>query len=378
MIIKMRMKILGSLICLMFSPFLVFAEDCKEALSLVKKAVIPTFTKQETEENLNKAILLCPDLVESYYEFGRFYLSHEQFIEAEEKFKKADKIKNRLEHVLGIAFSQLGKKDYVGAEASFKDAIGKYSGNWQLLQGLAIVYISTGRFSEAEDLLRQGIQEDSNISSLYLNLGVSLEGLSRQDEALLSYKTALQKDNKQVSAAIYLARLLLIRDEFSEAKKVIEQAMFIQPSNPDVIALQVTVNLYLGENRLADDLLSRSKDKLSDSMYSSLKAVSEIKNGFGESSLNILKENYSKNKKDMQIARAYGYALSFIGEDLDKAKEVLLDVIQNNPNDGFSLNNLGAVYEQLGERDLAKEMFLRAGKVIPLSTTIRNNLERFQ
>ncbi len=375
---NIRKKIFSVAICLIFIPFSARSEDCKEALSLVKKAVIPTFTKQETEENLNKAISLCPDLVESYYEFGRFYLSHGQYIEAEEKFKKADKIKNRLEHVLGIAFSQLGKKDYVGAESSFKDAIGKYSGNWQLLQGLAIVYISTGKFSEAEDLLRQGIQEDSNISSLYLNLGVSLEGLSRQDEALLSYKTALQKDNKQVSAAIYLARLLLIRDEFTEAKKVIEQAMFIQPSNPDVIALQVTVNLYLGENRLADDLLSRSKDKLSDSMYSSLKAVSDVKNGLGESSLNILKENYSKNKKDLQIARAYGYALSFIGEDLDKAKEVLLDVIQNNPNDGFSLNNLGAVYEQLGERDLAKEMFLRAGKVIPLSTTIRNNLERFQ
>jgi len=363
---------------LLLIPFISVADDCKESLSLVKKAVTPAFSREEAEENFNKAISLCPNLVEAYYEFGRFYLLKNRYIEAEEKFRKADKIKNRLEHTLGIAFSQVGKKDYVGAESSFKDAIGRYSGNWQLLQGLAIVYIYTGRYSEAEDLLRQAIQEDSSLSSLYLNLGVSLEGLGREDEALLSYKTALQKDSKQVSAAIYLARLQLIRDEFNEAKKIIEQAVFIQPSNSDVITLQVTVYLYLGENRKAEELLIRSKDKLPESMFLSLKAVSDIKSGLGASSLENLKEKYSKNKDDVQIARAYGYALSFIGDDLDTAKQVLIDVIQKNPNDGFSLNNLGAVYEQLGERDLAKEMFLRAGKVIPLSSTIRNNLERFQ
>lgn len=363
-------------ICCFFTA-IAEADDCIQALRSVRKTNLPTMSKEEVVTNLEDAIKHCPKLVEAYYEYGRFYLSNAKYSEAEEKFKKADSLKPKLEFVLGIAYSQWGRKDYSSAENTYKDAIGRYSGDWRLLQGLSVLYLSIGRAKEAEELLRQALQEESGVGSIYFNLGMALMSLNRDDEAMTSMKTAISKDPALPQASLALAQLYLKRDQYNEARAIIEPALLHNPNDSKLLEMMLSILDLGGDISDARAFVNRSSNNLSDVRKRVYNNIFDIKLGEVDRALSDFKNLSDSYPKDGIVLGAYGWALATVGKG-EAAEQVLLKAIELNENDAFSINNLGVVYEKKGLRDKAKAMFEKASIALPYAKIIQENVERLQ
>lgn len=355
----------------------VYADDCIQALRAVRKTNLPTLSKDEVTNSLEEAIKLCPKLVEAYYEYGRFYLNNFQFKEAEEKFKKADSLKPRLEFLLGVAYSQWGKKDYLAAENTYKDAIGRYSGDWRLLQGLSVLYLSIGRPKEAEELLRQALQEESGIGSIYFNLGMSLLALGREEEALISIKTALSKDPTLSQASLALVQIYMKRDQYKDARDILEPALLHAPYNSRLIEMMIAILDSEGEISEAKSFLARSSPNLDPIRKRIFEDLLLVKSGEIDKGLEDFKALSDTHPQDGNVLGAYGWALASVGK-IDAAETVLTMALEINEKDAFSTNNLGVVYEKKGLREKAKEMFERASISLPYVRVVQENMERLQ
>lgn len=366
-----------SILFIVFSSGVLIGDDCIQALRLVRKTTIPTLSRDEVTSNLDNAIKLCPKLVEAYYEYGRFYLNHKEYGEAESMFKKADALSPKLEFILGLAYSQWGKKDFLSCENTYKEAIGRYSGDWRLLEGLAVLYISVNRYKEAEDLLRQALQEESSVGSIYFNLGMSLLKLRREDEAITSFNTALLKDPKISQASLALSELYMKRDQLSKARAILEPAILHDPENFQLLEMMFSVLEASGETSDANRLVERMSDKLGDEKKKVFLALVKIKEGDVDPGLEVLK-GMVESGSSLQIAYGvYGWALASVNK-LESAEKVLNRAIELDPEDGFSVNNLGVVYEKQGLRNKAKEQFEKASIMLPYAKSVEENVERLQ
>ena len=374
----MRIKkfIIGLFLLLLVTGSASAQEDCPKALTLVKKAHVAAFSRDEVKIGLEEAIKLCPHMVEAIYEFGRFYYQEGKFTEAEQKFKEADSLKPRVEHSLGIALSQCGRKDYASAENTYKQALTTYLGHWSLLEGLAVLYIDMSKFVEAEELLRQALQSESQVDSIYYNLGLVLEKLGRTEEAQVSFKTALEKSEKSTPASLALMRIYLRNDNSSEALRVGQKALLHAPLNENLLFALADVYSNMGEFSDARRELMKISSPGNELKKKVNLELLDLRSSSGSKSIGNLKILMKEHPDSVDVLRGLGLALAFNKEYLE-AEKILQSALQISSNDPVILNNLGTVYEGMGQIDKAKDFYLRAQTLAGFKI-IQDNMERLK
>ena len=351
-------------------------EDCPKALTLVKKAHVAAFSKEEIKKGLDEAIKLCPHMVEAVYEYGRYYLNEGKFDQAEQKFKEADQLKPRVEHALGIALSQSLRKDFGASENTYKQALTTYLGHWSLLEGLAVLYLELNKLSEAEELLRQALQSESSVDSIYYNLGLVLEKQGRVEEAQTSYRTALEKNEKCTPASISLIRLLNRSGNYSEAIRFADKALLHSPNNENILFVLSDVYSNSGDFSAAENQLHKIQSELNKSKRDSTIYLIQIRKGKVSEASKSLEQLYESNNKDIAVSRNYGLSL-VLNKNYEKAEKVLTKVLEVMPSDPAILNNLGTVYEGMGQIDKAKDFYNRAQSISSYKV-IQENIERLR
>jgi len=91
----------------------------------------------------------------------------------------------------GVAEMQLGKSDE--ALESFQNAIDLSDGRYARAQfGYGLILCRQGKLDEAERIVRQGLETDSNIADGHVVLGFVLLKLNRSDDAEKSARKALR------------------------------------------------------------------------------------------------------------------------------------------------------------------------------------------
>jgi tetratricopeptide (TPR) repeat protein len=366
---------LASGICLYSA--LLHADNCPEALKLLNTVSRNDGYAPDTEKIFLKIEKECPSLIEAQYEFGKFYLSQGKYQEAISRFRKADALKPRIEHLLGIAKGEILLKKYNDAEDTYKDAIARYSGHWRSLEGLGTLFLTIGRFQEAEELFNQALQEQSNADTVYYNLGVALERQGRVDEALVSYRTALLKNNRLKPARIALIRRSLDTGKLADAKRYLEEGILLYPKDVPILLLQVELLQMYGDFDDALTLLDRILLLDPGLSNRSLQGIIHIKNNDVKEGIAILEGLYAENQKDPDVQRAYVWGLIKMKKYSD-AENLLLKIIADDPEDPVSLNNLGVLYEETGKINEAREAYRKAGLLLPHSETIQFNHNRVQ
>lgn len=387
-----RISVLAKLSCLCIITFLNLlanteiafpekknSENCPKALVELKKLEMANLSVLDHRKGLENVEQLCPSLVEGQYEFGRWYLEQGNYSEASRYFKQAENLKPRLEHALGLAKAKSMLLDFVSAETIYKEAIGKYSGHWSLLEGLGVLYLSLGKYQDAEELFRQGLQDQSLEGSLYYNLGVALERQNRIDEAMLSFKTALDKSPLLVQARVALIKGHFEKGEFLEAKRLGEQGMLHSPGNTELLIMQIQVLDTMNSPSEALRLVERLPDSTSRSMKSAFKAVLLLRDGEKEEVQKIFSEWFGSDQRvsadNLDVARAYSYFL-LVEKKFEKAEMILEQIIEIRPDDASMLNNLGVACQSLGKIDKAKDYFRKAGALLPASSVVKANQEK--
>ncbi|MES2855106.1 MAG: tetratricopeptide repeat protein [Bdellovibrionota bacterium] len=99
------------------------------------------------------------------------------------------------------------------------------------LNALALFHFRQGRAGAAKILLSRAFEKNADVAALHNNLGVILASESDDGAAIVSFKKALQIDNRHVEASGNLGSIYLRGGDANRALPLLEQARRGQPNN---------------------------------------------------------------------------------------------------------------------------------------------------
>lgn len=175
----------------------------------------------------------------------------------------------------------------------------------------AIDLIKAEKFVEARGILETETKSSPDDPQAAFYLGVALEHTDDADGAVIWYRKAIELDPKVLDATHNLSALLLEKEDFEGALKVVEDALKIAPEEPGLLA----------NRAIALDMLQKPE------------AVGAY-------------EAYLKAQPDDQANR-FNYAVVLaVNERPDDAKKALAGI---NTKETSLLGDMGALYMKLGD-----------------------------
>lgn len=94
------------------------------------------------------------------------------------------------------------------------------------------------RYDDAHTVLQRVIEGEPTNAEAFWLLGLVSQQLDDPEAAISAYKTAIFWEPNRIDTHISLARILLARNQHSEAKKYIKLALAIDPANQEVQTLR--------------------------------------------------------------------------------------------------------------------------------------------
>ena len=160
-----------------------------------------SFAKNDLSESLlhlSKATEVFPEYFEAFYQMG----------------------------VAQMKLGQLGK-----AAEAFQKSIDLSAGRFALpLLGMGYTSYLEGKFSEAEPVLRRGLQLDENLLDAYFYLGMTLFQLNRLQAAESTANEALRRNPDYAPAYVVLSNVYGRRREFPEQVRAFDTYLKLSPN----------------------------------------------------------------------------------------------------------------------------------------------------
>jgi Flp pilus assembly protein TadD len=100
---------------------------------------------------------------------------------------------------------------------------------------------------EAVTEYQAAIRLAGTYAPLHSDLAAAYEFLTRNDEALAEYRTALSLDPRSADALNGIARILIDREQFDEARRQLDRALEIDAENPLTYASLATLCVKTGD-----------------------------------------------------------------------------------------------------------------------------------
>jgi len=174
----------------------------------------------------NSALALNPRYDLALNALGLAYSMKGNFEEAVRQYQNCININPALTEVhnnLGTAYQEMGLIDK--AEQEFRVAISdvNYRSKELPYYNLARLYLEQGKVEEALSYIERSIEINKSFRMGYNLRGNILERLSRYEEAIESYKTALKNLEGDVDISFNLAVAYFKNNELSKAKEIFEK-----------------------------------------------------------------------------------------------------------------------------------------------------------
>lgn len=197
-------------------------------------------------ELYGKALELDAELWQAEFQRGAAFFSLGKLAEAKTSLARvnallaeypvSDQLKQifvRVQISLGeVALAEAKPDD---AEKAFRKALElnpqANSQNGRAQSGLAEVFYSTNKFSEAVTAAKAAIAAGDDRPAIFALLGVALTVTNKFDEALPALDEALKRDSKNASALLYRAEVLIAKNKTAEAAADLRAALAIAPNN---------------------------------------------------------------------------------------------------------------------------------------------------
>ena len=205
---------------------------------------------------------------------------------------------------------------------------------------LGVVLQQMGRNEEALQQLQKGVALAPKDAQAHSNLGNTLSYLGRLDEAEASFRRALKIDKNFAEAHLNLGATLHDLGRFGEAEASYRRALQLKPGLADA-------HYNLG-NTL------KSQEKLEEAVASFRKALQIA-------------------PKLVGAANNLGAALQAQGK-LAEAEAILRNVLQTNPDSLEAYSNLGSTLHDMGRLEEARAEYEKALRIKPDHAEILSNL----
>ncbi|MBS14719.1 MAG: hypothetical protein CME19_24425 [Gemmatimonadetes bacterium] len=225
--------------------------ECPEAYANLGLAEAAVGRPADAAASLRQAVDQDPDLWSAWISLGRVYctlgqiedsldayreavtgMPYHAHIALASHYKSTGDLERLISHLRAAAaadstrpepWSDLGnayqsRGDFLDSREAYLIAIDRSVGaSPQVVRKLADVYAASGEFSEAARLYGEVLAEAPDDAALHYNLAVAYDSLGRHDEAIASYRRAIELDVGFVDGYLYLATALIGNRRLSEA-----------------------------------------------------------------------------------------------------------------------------------------------------------------
>lgn len=317
-------------------------------------------------ENYSKALDLLktayaklPDQPGINYSLADTYLQINDLTNAEYYGRKASKLdpQNKWYHLkLAEIYRQDGRGDDTIGE--LKEALKYHSNDTNIIYELAQTYTENDSLLKANELYRRLLRLEGSSISIHLRRLENFADLKMQDSAIVELQEIRKLDPDNLSTLRVLSNYYLKMNRLQEAKKVLHNAIRINPK--DSQTLTMLSDVYIKEAKW-DSLQIMLGDIVSDSAISQ-----HTKMNIGQ----YLYSKYNQNPKKDGLRKAVGYVLEKLMRaeaELGQAQSLAADFFTQTDQNDLALQALKKTNELVPTNDSAwhqrLQLLLVEGKV---------------
>jgi tetratricopeptide (TPR) repeat protein len=237
-----------------------------------------------------------------------------------------------------------------------------------------VAMLAEGKYAEAEQEFRAGLEATPDAPMLQLNLALTLRFQGRNEEAEPLFEQALNHPTTLRMAAHQLAQLRLDRGEIDTAEQLIRHAL---SREPDAAELRNTLGLILEQR---GDLDGAEREFRQAAKLDPDAALA--RNNLG----NLAKRRNALDVAESWYLRAIEADPYFMGAynnlalvyqaraQMPKAIDLYRRALGKAPNNAVVLNNLASLYYATGDHEEARRLWSRAVTADPSYPSPLNNL----
>ncbi len=204
--------------------------------------------KDQAFAELNRAIEIDPQRVESYLSLARFHASTKDLAKAEATFQRAISVNSSsaLAHYeYGKFLVQTNRAD--DAEKEFQLAVQIEPANRDAHFVLASFYLVNKRYAKAEEAYKALAELDKDKPEGRSVLGDYYGATGRLDEAIAIYKEVVSKSPDYTQGHYRLAELMLNRGDLASAKTEIENILKKDANDRQAMILRARIEMQSGD-----------------------------------------------------------------------------------------------------------------------------------
>jgi tetratricopeptide (TPR) repeat protein len=189
------------------------------------------------EQDAEKAISVSPGSAQGYIQMGNLRAAEKHEDDALQFYREAlDRAPNSAEALNGLVNVYLGQNQPAKALSAIEERISKApqsSAFYDLLGTTRFEHRrNSGDLQNSEAELRKSTELDGHNADAWLKLGQVQAARGAVDDAIASSKQGLQQNPKQVALYVLIGRLYERKGELEPARQSYQQAVNIDPANP--------------------------------------------------------------------------------------------------------------------------------------------------
>jgi serine/threonine protein kinase/tetratricopeptide (TPR) repeat protein len=285
-----------------------------------------THWAEEARKRSAAAIALNNKLPQVYVTLGMIQTGTGHYEEAVENLQKAlalDPINSDAYTELAKTYQQMGR--WKNAESTYMNAIAVRPGYWGTHNELGGFYYRLGRYAEAEKEFRRVVELTPDNARGYKNLGVVAYLQKRYEEAAKMYEKSVAI-KPSADAYSNLGAVYYSLAQYAEAARYYEEAVQINGR----------------ESRWWHNLAGA---------YQASGELQKARAAFQQTAA-LTEEQLRVNPRDPGSLILLADAYSYLNQPR-RARDLLQEALKLAPNDVPDMFQASAIYEQLGDRDLA-------------------------
>ncbi|QDP01006.1 tetratricopeptide repeat-containing sulfotransferase family protein [Thalassotalea sp. PS06] len=250
------------------------------------------------------------------------------------------------------------------AEKCFQDILTTHPDNEFALNLLGVTYLQLSNPKSAIEVLNQALTVNHQDPETHANLGLAFKDTHDWKNAQLHLEQSLKINPRQPVVLNNLGNVFAAQDLHSQAASCFDNALKIAPEYPECLSNFAQSLKEIGEHSLAlKAIIGAQKLETKNSYFANIQGEIELLMGqylAAKSSFNraIALDNNIVARVNLSTA------LKQLGEHL-QARQCLLQVIDQEPNNSEAHHHFGVLQEQLGEFEQAAVSFRNALKHTP-------------
>jgi tetratricopeptide (TPR) repeat protein len=365
---------------------------------------------QKAMTHLDWLINQNPELVVAHYYKGRINMETGHYTAAEESYRRALALNNRLEPALfdlGTLYQMTGRPheaveiydrllefypDNISVRERLIDlytkmkqpemaekqleAIKKYSRPGEPgRQALGLIYLRQGKLDQSIEELKLIVSAWPNDDKSRYYLATAYAQKGETEEALDHFSRVRPQSKYYVNARTHMAYLLETQEKHAEAIKILEELIAAKEKKPEIYLMLASVYEAMNDY---DKALAVVKEGLKqDSKNVDLMfrlGVILDKKGDKEGCIRQMRAILEIEPNHAEALNYIGYTYAEQGVRLDEALDLVQKAAKLRPDSGYIVDSLGWVYFQKGQYDEAVRYLEKAAVLTPDDPTINEHL----